>query len=257
MNTSALTLPDRATKPRKNGLTIVIDNGLPPGYFEDLVEGAGEFFDLVKFGWGTSVVSGSLERKTACLRERGIDYYFGGTLFEKFYAQGQSDAYAAFCARYGCRYIEISNGTVALSGHAKTGLVRRFARDFHVLSEVGYKDSERSLRMPPAEWIAHIREDLAAGAERVITEGRESGASGVFRADGEPRFGLIEEIIASDLDFNQVVFEAPRKDQQTYFIRRLGANVNLANIAPADVIGLETLRLGLRSDTLLAFDQGA
>lgn len=255
MNTFALTLPDRAAKPRESGLTIVIDNGVPPGYFQDIMDGAGGLIDLVKFGWGTSVVSDALERKTACLRERGIEYYFGGTLFEKFHAQGQSEAYIAYCQRHGCRYVEISNGTIPLSNYEKARLITRYAREFHVLSEVGYKDSERSLRMPPAEWIACIREDLAAGAERVIMEGRESGASGVFRADGEPRFGLIEEVLTSDLDQNLIIFEAPKKDQQAYFIQRLGANVNLANIAVADVIGVETLRLGLRSDTLLIFER--
>lgn len=254
MNTTDLSLPDRAAKPRARGLTVMIDPGLPPGYFQDIIEGAGSLVDLVKFGWGTSVVSDTLERKIACLRASGIDYYFGGTLFEKFHAQGQDEAYVAYCQRYGCRHVEISNGTIALSNHEKARIITRFAREFEVLSEVGYKDSDRSLKMPPAEWIAYIREDLEAGARRVITEGRESGASGVFRSDGEPRFGLIEEILTSDLDTERIIFEAPRKDQQAYFIRRMGADVNLANIAPADLIGLETLRLGLRSDTLLAFE---
>lgn len=254
MNTTALTLPERATKPRARGLTAVIDNGAPPAYFQDVIDGAGALVDLVKFGWGTSVVSDALDRKIACLRERGIDYYFGGTLFEKFHAQGQDDAYIAYCHRFGCRYVEISNGTIAMTNHEKTKWISRFAQEFRVVSEVGYKDNERSLHMPPAEWIADIREDLAAGAERVITEGRESGASGMYRSDGEPRFGLIEEIMTADLDINRLIFEAPRKEQQVYFIKRIGSNVNLANIALTDVIGLETLRLGLRSDTLTAFD---
>jgi phosphosulfolactate synthase len=254
MNTTALALPERTEKPRKRGLTVVIDSGAPPAYFQDVIEGSGDLIDVVKFGWGTSVVSDALERKIACLRERDIDYYFGGTLFEKFHLQGQDEAYIAYCQRYGCRFVEISNGAIALSNHEKARQIARFAREFQVLSEVGYKDSERSLRMPPAEWIACIQEDLAAGAERVITEGRESGASGVYRSDGEPRFGLIEEILTSDLDIERIIFEAPRKEQQVYFIRRIGANVNLANIALADTIGLETLRLGLRADTLTGFD---
>ncbi len=257
MNTHMLTLPQRAAKPRASGLTLMIDNGIPPRYFEDVVDGASQLIDIVKFGWGTSVVTDTLDRKIACLRERGIGYYFGGTLFEKFVAQGQVDAYRDYCQRWGCRYVEISNGTIAMTNHEKATYIARFARDFHVLSEVGYKDSERSLKLHPSQWIEYINEDLAAGAERVITEARESGSSGIFRPDGEVRYGLIEEMLASGLDTARLVFEAPRKDQQVYFIRRVGANVNLANIAPADLIGLETLRLGLRSDTLLDFDDEA
>jgi phosphosulfolactate synthase len=254
MNTTPLKLPERDAKPRARGLTVVIDNGAPPAYFQDIIDGAGDLIDLVKFGWGTSVVTDALDRKIASLREHGLDYYFGGTLFEKFHVQGLDDAYSTYCQRHGCRYIEISNGTIAMTNTEKAKWITRFAREFHVLSEVGYKDSDRSLHMPPAEWVAAIREDLAAGAEYVITEGRESGASGVYRSDGEPRFGLIEEIMTSDLDADRLIFEAPRKEQQVYFIKRIGANVNLANIALTDVIGLETLRLGLRSDTLTAFD---
>ncbi len=257
MNTSALALPERPVKPRTRGLTLVIDNGIPPRYFEDVIDGGSELIDFVKFGWGTSVVTDALDRKIACLNERGIAYYFGGTLFEKFLAQGQTEAYRDYCQHYRCPYVEISNGSIALSNHDKSEYIARFARDFHVLSEVGYKDSERSLKLHPGQWIDYIREDLAAGAELVITEARESGTSGIFRPDGEVRYGLIEEMLASGLDTTRLIFEAPRKDQQTYFIRRMGANVNLANIAPADVIGLETLRLGLRSDTLLAFDDDA
>lgn len=254
MNTNILALPERATKPRASGLTLMIDNGIPPRYFEDVIDGASQLIDIVKFGWGTSVVTEMLDRKIACLREHGINYYFGGTLFEKFLAQGQVDAYRAYCQRYGCRYVEISNGTIELTNREKARYITRFARDFHVLSEVGYKDSERSLKLHPGQWIEYINEDMMAGAERVITEARESGSSGIFRPDGEVRYGLIEEMLASGLDTTRLIFEAPRKDQQVYFIRRVGANVNLANIAPADLIGLETLRLGLRADTLLDFD---
>jgi len=253
MNATSLTLPAHAAKPRTRGLTIVLDNGLPPRYFQDLVDGAKSLIDVVKFGWGTSIVSDTLEQKIACLRECGIDYYFGGTLFEKFVSQGQVGAYVDYCRRYGCQYVEISNGTIALSNTEKARLVERFAREFRVLSEVGFKDSERSLHLPPAQWIEYIREDLAAGAERVITEARESGTSGICRPDGEVRYGLIEEVLGSGIESNSIIFEAPNKGLQTYFIRRLGTDVNLANIAMQDVIALETLRLGLRSDTLLAF----
>ncbi len=161
------------------------------------------------------------------------------------------DAYYDFCRTHGCRYVELSNGTVNLSNAEKARYITEFAREFAVLSEVGYKDSEKSQNLPPARWIEYISEDLRAGARYVITEARESGTSGICRADGQVRFGLIEEILASTVDADDLIFEAPNKTLQTYFIKRVGANVNLANIALQDAIGLETLRLGLRSDTLL------
>jgi len=257
MNATVLTLPERTMKPRPHGLTIVIDNGVPLHYFQDAIASASSLIDLVKFGWGTALVSDTLDRKVACLREHGIDYFFGGTLFEKFLSQRKIGAYAEYCRQYKCRYVEISNGTIALANAEKARLITEFAGEFRVLSEVGYKDSDRSLHLHPAQWIAYIRQDLAAGAERVITEARESGASGICRPNGELRYGLIEEILCSGLDSNSLIFEAPRKELQTYFVRRLGANVNLANILLPDVISLETLRLGLRSDTLLAFEEDA
>lgn len=254
MNTMALVLPERATKPRDRGLTIVIDGGIPPRLFEDYVDSAASAIDLVKFGWGTSVVSDALQRKIDCLREHRIDYFFGGTLFEKFLSQGRLEAYKKYCHGYGCRYVEISNGTVTLDNTDKARYIAEFVHEFTVLSEVGYKDNDRSQTMSPAQWISDIQEDIAAGASRVITEARESGTSGICRPNGEVRYGLIEEIIESGIDVSNIIFEAPKKDLQVYFVRRVGPDVNVANIQISDVIPLETLRLGLRSDTLLAFD---
>ncbi|HEY7356538.1 MAG TPA: phosphosulfolactate synthase [Ktedonobacterales bacterium] len=253
MYPTALALPERPAKPRARGLTLVIDNGVPLSHFADVVESMGALIDLVKFGWGTSLVSPMLERKIACLRAHEIEFFFGGTLFEKFLSQSLLDDYRAYCQQHGCHYVEISNGTIDLSNAEKARLIGTFAYDFHVLSEVGYKDSERSLHLPPTQWVNYIKQDLAAGAEYVITEARESGTSGICRSNGEVRFGLIEEILASGIDSNRLIFEAPNKELQTYFIRRLGSNVNLGNIAMQDIIPLETLRLGLRSDTLLTF----
>jgi phosphosulfolactate synthase len=251
MNPTALALPERATKPRAEGLTVVIDNGIPLSYFRDVVASMGSLIDLLKFGWGTSVVSDMLEQKIACLREHQIDYYFGGTLFEKFLSQDKLADYVAYCHRYGCRVVELSNGTISLSNAEKARLIEGFTSEFRVLSEVGYKDNQRVLA--PAQWVEYTRQDLAAGAERVIMEARESGTSGIFHHNGELRCELIEEILASGIPSSSLIFEAPNKAAQTYFIRRLGSNVNLANIAMQDIIPLETLRLGLRSDTLLAF----
>lgn len=251
MNIAGLMLPERTYKPRTRGLTIVLDNGVPSSYFEDMIASTGRFVDLVKFGWGTALVTDQLDRKIACLREHGVDFFFGGTLFEKYYSQRKVDAYQDYCLTHGCRFVEISNGTVGLANSDKARFISQFARDFSVLSEVGYKDSDRSLNLSPARWIEYIQEDLAAGAFKVITEARESGTSGICRPDGEVRFGLIEEIIGSRVESDDIIFEAPNKALQTYFIKRLGTNVNLANIALQDAIPLETLRLGLRSDTLL------
>jgi phosphosulfolactate synthase len=252
MNPTALVLPERATKPRSEGLTIAIDNGTPLSHFQDVVASMGSLIDLIKFGWGTSIVSETLEQKITCLRNHQIEYYFGGTLFEKFLSQDKLDDYIAYCHRYGCQFVEISNGTIRLPNAEKALLIKGFTTEFRVLSEVGYKDSRRALE--PAEWVEYIQQDLEAGAERVITEARESGTSGIFQQNGELRTALIEEILASDISNTSIIFEAPTKAAQTYFIRRLGANVNLANIAMQDIIPLETLRLGLRSDTLLVFE---
>jgi phosphosulfolactate synthase len=254
MNSANLALPPREAKPRKHGLTIVIDNGVPLAHFQDVMSSMGGLVDLVKFGWGTAVVSDMLERKIASLRENNVGYFFGGTLLEKFVSQHHTDAYFDMCRTYGCRYVEVSNGTIDLSNKDKAQLIREVANDFHVLSEVGYKDSERSLHLAPSQWVEFIRQDLAAGAEYVITEARETGTSGICRADGEVRYGLIEDILSSGVDPNRLIFEAPKKELQVYFIKRLGSQVNLANIAMTDIIPLETLRLGLRSDTLLLFD---
>jgi phosphosulfolactate synthase len=251
---STLVLPERTAKPRTCGLTLVIDNGIPARYFRDAIECAARHIDLVKFGWGTPLVSDALETKLACLRELHIDYFFGGTLFEKYVHQRQVDTYYDYCRQHKCRFIEISNGTIALANPDKARFITEFAGEFEVVSEVGYKDTERSRHLRPAKWIEYIRADLEAGARYVIAEARESGTSGICLANGEVRYGLIEEILGSGIDHNRIIFEAPNKALQTYFIRRLGANVNLGNIALGDVIAVETLRLGLRSDTLLAFE---
>lgn len=251
-----LALPNRAAKPRQSGWSILIDNGWPLHYFTDVIESAAPYIDLVKFGWGTALVTPTLREKMACLRKHGIDYFFGGTMFEKYYIQGKVDLFQDICHQYDCHYVEISNGTVPLSNAEKGTYIQKFSKSFQVLSEVGYKDVNQSLLLSPNRWIEFIRSDFEAGAQKVITEARESGTSGICREDGELRFGLIEEILETDIDSNALIFEAPNKGLQTYFIEKLGSNVNLANVPFSDPIGLETLRLGLRSDTLMMFEKG-
>jgi phosphosulfolactate synthase len=232
------------------GLTMVIDPGLPTGAFTDVVASHGEHIDLVKFGWGTALVTRDLDRKVAALREAGIGFYFGGTLFERFLHDDQLDEFLALVDRTGATHIEVSNGTIPLDQHEKADYVKRMARYRPVLAEVGYKDQERSARLSPDDWVNAIREDLAAGAELVITETRESGRSGMARPDGHLRDEVLQAVVGA-VETNRLLFEAPTKELQVELIRSLGAEVNLGNIAAADVIGVATLRLGLRADTLL------
>jgi phosphosulfolactate synthase len=249
-----LQLPERTTKPRTRGTTALLDNGIPLERFRDVVSSFGAYIDFIKLGWCTGVLDAQVEAKFALAREADIEPHFGGTLFEKAVLQGRVDAFHRFCEQAGCRYIEISNGTIDLTNAEKARYVRDFSDDFRVLSEVGYKDTERSLQLHPARWIEFIQQDLEAGAHRIVTESRESGRSGICRENGEVRFGLIEEILDSGIDDEKLVFEAPNKHLQVFFIRRLGPDVNLANVSFNDVIALETVRLGLRADTLLTFD---
>jgi phosphosulfolactate synthase len=254
MFTDLLDLPVRSAKPRAVGMTMAIDSGLPAGLFEDAVATAADWIDIIKFGWGTALVTPDLDRKLDCLREAGVDFYLGGTLFEKFVVQDRFDGFLRLCERLGTHTIEISNGTIDMSNAAKCAYIRKCCTDFRVISEVGFKDADRSLRLSPSKWVDFINQDMDAGASLVITEARESGKSGICRADGELRFGLIEDILTSGLPPERLIFEAPNKDLQTYFIQRVGANVNLGNICPTDMIGLETLRVGLRADTLAHFE---
>lgn len=247
---STLGLPERTVKPRERGLTMVIDNGLPAGQLEDVLESTGHLIDLVKFGWGTAVVTRDLSRKIAALRDAQVGFFFGGTLFELFAQEDRVDEYARVCREHGCRLMEISNGTIHMSNAEKAEHVRRLSREFTVVSEVGFKDPKRSQELAPVRWIECVQEDLEAGASRVVLEARESGRSGICRPDGELRYGLIEELLDSGVDPDRLLFEAPTKALQTYFVQRLGPNVNLGNVASGDVIALETLRLGLRSDSM-------
>jgi phosphosulfolactate synthase len=254
MRPTALELPVRASKPRTKGHTMMVDGGLPTSYFEDLVQSGAEFLDFVKFGWGTALVTKDLQRKIDVLDEARVDYYFGGTLFEKFVLQDRFDDFRDLCQSYALRFVEVSNGTISLSGMEKVGYIRKLADDFQVISEVGFKDAERSERLAPGRWIESVHDDLDAGAFLVTLEARESGRSGICRPNGELRFGLIEEILASDVPVDRLLFEAPSTELQCYFVKRVGSDVNLGNIPATAILGLETIRLGLRSDTLECFE---
>ena len=254
MNPTALRLPSRAAKPRRTGLTMVIDGGIGVAHFADVVTSAAEYIDFVKFGWGTAVVTSRLQAKIDVLTANEIGFYFGGTLFEKYVLQGRFDDFRKFCDAWSSRHVEVSNGTIPLSNSEKASYIRKLAGDFTVVSEVGYKDPGRSEQLPPRIWAEYIAEDLAAGASLVTLEARESGRSGICRPDGALRFGLVEDVLASGVGQDRLLFEAPSTSLQAYFVTRLGPDVNLGNVPASGVIGLETLRLGLRADTLTAFE---
>jgi phosphosulfolactate synthase len=241
-----LDLPDRSSKPRRQGITHVLDSGLSVAQVDGMIEVAGGSVDLVKLGWGTALATGNLERKLARYREHGIPVVLGGTLTKIAISQDRLEELIAWLHELGLAHVEVSDGTIVLEHEVKLELIARLAKEFVVLSEVGSKDNARI--MAPYRWVEQIEQELRAGAWKVIAEARESGTAGIFRPDGEVRMGLIDEI-AHAIDPGLVLFEAPRKDQQVWFVRRFGPNVNLGNIAPADVLSLETLRLGLRSDT--------
>ena len=254
MNHTALDLPARESKPRSNGITMMMDGGLPIRYFQDVIASSHQYIDFVKFGWGTSVVSDTLFRKIDYLQCHDVGFYFGGTLFEKHVLQGRFDEFRALCHECSCRYVEVSNGTIDLSNAEKAAYIHKLSGEFQVISEVGFKDADRSENLPPSRWIECIEEDLDAHALLVTLESRESGRSGICRANGELRYGLIEELLAGTGHRDRLLFEAPSTSLQAYFVKRLGPAVNLGNIAAADVVGLETLRLGLRADTLTCFE---
>jgi len=243
-----LNLPERSAKPRDRGVTHVIDRGLSIAEIEGMIEVAGEFVDIVKLGWGTALATGNLERKLECYRSHEIPVVLGGTLTELAISRGRLDELIAWVHELGLSHFEISDGTIALEHERKVELIGRLSQEFTLLSEVGSKDDTGAIT-PPYVWVEQMRAELAAGAWKVIAEGREAGTAGIFRPSGEVREGLIGEIV-HEIAPDRIMFDAPRKDQQVWFVRRFGPEVNLSNVPVGEVLALETLRLGLRSDTL-------
>ena len=232
-------------EPRSGGLTHVLDKGLGPRAWEDVLETSGVYIDVVKLGWGTAYVTPNLRRKLDVLRDKPV--VIGGTFFEVVYVKDKVDEYKRWLSDLGLTHVEISDGTVEIPREEKLELIADLARDFTVLSEVGSKDSD--VNFAPYLWVQWIKEELEAGAWKVITEARESGTAGIFRPSGEMRTGLIDEIV-NEVAFADLIFEAPAKSAQAWFVKEFGPTVNLGNIPPDEVIPLETLRLGLRGDTL-------
>ena len=243
-------LPTRSPKPRDTGITHVIDKGLGLRQMEDLLETSSDYIDILKLGWGTGYVTQNVLAKIKFYREAGVPVCFGGTLLEVAILQKRFDAFRDMARSAGITHVEISNGVIDMSMKEKGRYIRELTKEFTVLSEVGSKDSDKII--PPYRWVELIQADLDAGAWKVICEARESGTVGLYFGSGEARAGLVDEIIAK-VDPADLIFESPLKAQQTYMVRKFGSEVNLGNIAAGEVIGLETLRLGLRADTMAAF----
>jgi phosphosulfolactate synthase len=233
------------SEPRTGGLTHVIDKGIGPRAWEDVLETSGAYIDIVKLGWGTAYVTPNLRQKLDVLREKPV--VIGGTFLEAVIAQGKVDEYKGWLEELGLTHVEISDGVIDIPRERKLELIADFAADFTVLSEVGSKDAE--IVYAPYQWVEWIKEELEAGAWKVITEGREGGTAGIYRPSGEMRTGLVDEI-THEIPVDSLLFEAPTKSSQAWFIKQFGPAVNLGNIPPDEVIPLETLRRGLRGDTL-------
>ncbi|GAA4312991.1 phosphosulfolactate synthase [Nibribacter koreensis] len=250
MNYHLSHLPERTAKPRESGFTMAMDKGLSVREVENFVEVAGEYTDIVKLGWATSFVTPNLEKKLEVYRAAGIPVYFGGTLFEAFIVRDQFDDYRRMLDKFQLTFAEVSDGSIEMDHGKKCEYIRTLSEQVTVLSEVGSKDAEKII--PPYKWIKLMQDELDAGAWKVIGESREAGNVGLFRSTGEVRSGLVEEILTK-IPFEKIIWEAPQKAQQVFFIKLLGSNVNLGNISPNEIIPLETIRLGLRGDTFTHF----
>ena len=248
-----LPLPARSPKPRVAGLTHVIDTGLSTAEVDGLLRQAAAHVDLVRLGWGSAYVTADLQDKLAAYRAHAVPVMLGGTLTELAWLHDRVDELCAWLDELGIDALEVSSGVVAIPSAEKAALIERLAARYTVFAEVGEKDP--AALMAPYRWVALIREALEAGAQLVICEGRATGTAGLYRPDGEARTGLIDEIV-HEIDRSKLVFEAPQKHQQVWLIERYGSDVNLGNVPPAEVLSLETLRLGLRADTLGRFHGG-
>jgi phosphosulfolactate synthase len=250
MNFNLSQIPDRNQKPRTAGITMIMDKGLSVNEAKNFVSVSLPHVDIVKLGFGTSFVTPNLEEKLKVYRDAGLPIYFGGTLFEAFLIRNQFEDYISVCKDYGISYMEVSDGSIEIPHAEKCGYIEKLTQYGTVLSEVGSKDAAHII--PPYKWIELMRAELNAGATYVIAEAREAGNVGIYRGSGEVREGLVQEIL-TQIPGEKIIWEAPQKAQQLYFIELLGCNVNLGNIAPSEVLPLEAMRIGLRGDTFHLF----
>ena len=250
MNFGLSQIPERTNKPRQKGMTMVMDKGLSIEEVKRFLSSSGSYVDVVKLGFGTAYVTPNLKEKLKVYRSQNIPIYFGGTLFEAFVIRNQLDDYIGICKEFNVDYIEVSDGCIDIPHEQKCRHIAELTKHAIILSEVGIKDASHI--MPPYKWIELMKKELDAGSTYLITEARESGNIGIYRGDGEVREGLVDEILTA-IPGEKIIWEAPRKDQQLYFIELLGHNVNLGNISPYEVIALEAMRIGLRADSFNLF----
>jgi phosphosulfolactate synthase len=246
MNFPLKHIPQRNTAPRDFGLTMMMDKGLSLKESEHFIESSSPYTDLVKFGFGTALITRDLKEKVKLYQSAGLKPYFGGTLFEMFYVRGEFDAYIRFLSESGLGHVEVSDGTIKMEHEEKLECISRLAKDFEVLSEIGSKI--KGVELPNELWVSHMKTELETGAWKVIAEARESGTIGIYQSDGSANRALIDDIM-KEISVNDVLWEAPNKAQQTMFIQMVGPDVNLGNIAPNEVVALEALRCGMRGDT--------
>jgi phosphosulfolactate synthase len=246
MNFNLTQIPERTLKPRVDGITMVMDKGLSIADAKNFMSIAHPYVDVVKLGFGTAFVTPNLKEKLAVYQSYDIPVYFGGTLFEAFLIRNQFEDYINTCKEFGISYMEVSDGSISIPHAEKCGYIEKLTKYGTVLSEVGSKDAAHII--PPYKWIELMRAELEAGSTYVIAEAREAGNVGIYRGSGEVREGLVQEIL-TQIPGEKILWEAPQKAQQLYFLELLGCNVNLGNIAPSEIIALETMRIGLRGDT--------
>jgi len=250
MNFNLPYLPNRTNKPRKNGITMMMDKGLSINQVENFIESSGEYTDVVKFGFGTSLITNKLEEKLKLYSEANITPYFGGTLFEMYIVRNMFDDYRKLLDKCNMQLCEVSDGSMSMPHNDKLEYIKKLASQVTVLSEVGSKDA--SLIIPHDEWVSQMKSELEAGSWKVIAEARESGNIGIYNKDGSANIELIDDI-RNNINMDNVLWEAPNKNQQVWFIKNMGFDVNLGNIAYDAVIPLEALRQGLRGDTFFEF----
>lgn len=246
MNFNLSQIPVRTQQPRVSGLTMVMDKGLSINEVHNFMSVGGPHVDIVKLGFGTSFVTPNLRQKIEAYQSYNIPIYFGGTLFEAFLIRNQFDDYISVCKDYGIHYMEVSDGSISIPHAEKCGYIEKLTKYGTVLSEVGSKDAAHII--PPYKWIELMRAELEAGSSYVIAEAREAGNVGIYRGSGEVREGLVQEIL-TQIPEEKIIWEAPQKAQQLYFLELIGCNVNLGNIAPHEILALEAMRIGLRGDT--------
>jgi phosphosulfolactate synthase len=246
MNFHLTQMPDRNAKPRTSGITMIMDKGLSLEETKNFMSVSHPHVDLVKLGFGTAYVTPDLKQKLAIYQSYGVPVYFGGTLFEAFLIRNQFEDYISICKEFGIQYMEVSDGSISIPHSEKCGYIEKLTKHGIVLSEVGSKDAAHII--PPYKWIELMKAELEAGSTYVIAEAREAGNVGIYRGSGEVREGLVQEIL-TQIPEEKILWEAPQKAQQLYFLELIGCNVNLGNIAPSEIIALETMRIGLRGDT--------